>query len=130
MALALYGEVFVSISLKIHVIRGAFVFCTSVILVFTSFRISNSSMLALASSFVILTLSSLRLTGARSPWHGYLLSLPEKTNIALLWHDAVEDDREALIWIKGTMAERERFEGAFREAQGSGKFVSVSLASC
>ncbi len=79
---------------------------------------------------VIFTLSFFRLTGARSPWHGYLLSLPEKTNIALLWGDSVEDDKEALIWIRGTMAEKEHFEGASHEAQGSGNFVSVSLASC
>jgi len=67
---------------------------------------------------------AIRLSGAKSPWHGYLLSLPEKANIALLWDDSVEDDKEALLWIRGTMAERERFEGASHEAQGSGNFVS------
>ena len=78
----------------------------------------------------MLTLSSFRLNDTRSPWHGYLSSLPEKTNIALLWHGAREDDSEALIWIRGTMAERERFEGTFHEAEGGSKLVSVSLASC
>ncbi|KLO19047.1 SET domain-containing protein, partial [Schizopora paradoxa] len=69
------------------------------------------------------------LNGTRSPWHGYLSSLPEKTNIALLWHGAGEDDREALMWIRGTMVERERFEGAFHEAQGGSKLVSDIISN-
>ncbi|KAI5121514.1 hypothetical protein M0805_006551 [Coniferiporia weirii] len=47
------------------------------------------------------------LRGSSSPWFGYLQSLPEHVDIALFWDELDDDEVQAWVWIKGTMAEKE-----------------------
>ncbi|EJD07545.1 uncharacterized protein FOMMEDRAFT_24889 [Fomitiporia mediterranea MF3/22] len=58
------------------------------------------------------------LRGHSSPWSSYLQSLPKLVNIALFWDENNEDEKVALKWIEGTMAEVERSTHTLLTASG------------